>query len=303
MSTPSPSSIPMHWRCRDRSFDLESRTLVMGIVNVTPDSFSDGGRFAEPAAAIEHAHRLAAEGAEILDIGAESTRPGSLPVPAAEQLRRLLPVIAALANETSICLSVDTRDAEVALESIAAGAACVNDISALGDPRMPDVVARSGAGLVLMHMQGTPETMQRNPIYQDAPAEVRSWLAGRIERAIEAGIDRECLALDPGIGFGKAIAHTLELIARLDELATLGRPVVVGASRKSFLGRILDLPVDQRVEAGIAVAAIAVDRGARIVRTHDVAPTLRAVRTADAIAQARRASVRPSSAPSEPRTA
>ncbi len=286
----------MRWQCRDRGFDLESRTVVMGILNVTPDSFSDGGRYAEPAAAIEHAQRLATEGAEILDLGAESTRPGSLPVPAAEQLRRLLPVITALAGDASLCLSVDTRDAEVAREAVAAGAAIVNDVSALGDPRMAEVVAKSGAGLVLMHMQGTPETMQKNPSYRDAPAEVTAWLADRMEHAVAAGIERERVALDIGIGFGKAIEHSLELVARLDELAALGRPVVVGASRKSFLGRILDLPVDQRVEAGLAVAAIAVDRGARIVRTHDVTATLRTVRIADAIAEARRVSARRRSA-------
>jgi dihydropteroate synthase len=279
----------MIWRCRERAFDLSARALVMGVVNVTPDSFSDGGRFLEPAAAVAHARRLLDEGADLLDLGAESTRPGAAPVPADEQLRRLEPVVAALAGEPRACLSIDTADAEVAARLLDLGAHVVNDVSALGDPRMAGVVAARGAGLVLMHMRGTPRTMQDDPRYDDVAREVRDALAARAAAATAAGVAPERLALDPGIGFGKTVAHNLELIERLGELLSLGRPLLVGVSRKRFLGALLDLPVDQRLEGGLAAAAIAVHQGARVVRTHDVAPTARAVRVALALAAARRA--------------
>ena len=277
----------MLWRCRDRSFDLAGRTLVMGIVNVTPDSFSDGGRFVEPVAAIAHARRLIAEGADVIDVGAESTRPGAEPVPAEEQIRRLVPVLEALAGEA--CVSVDTASAVVARRALEAGASIVNDVTALGDPEMPSVAARAGAGVVLMHMRGTPRTMQRDPHYEDAAREVSEWLGARLEAARRAGIAEECVALDPGIGFGKTVRHNFELLARLPELAVHGRPLVVGVSRKSFLGKGADLPPDQRLEGGLAATAAAVFLGASIVRTHDVAPTLRAVLIASQIRAARRA--------------
>ena len=280
----------MIWRCRNRVFDSSQRTLVMGIVNVTPDSFSDGGRFLEPRSAVAHARRLAAEGADLIDLGAESTRPGSRPVPAEEQLRRLLPVVLELAKD-GFDLSVDTASAAVAAQALEAGAVAINDVTALGDPAMAAVVSGAGAGLVLMHMRGTPATMQDEPRYEDAPREVRDWLAAQLEAAGRAGIAAECVALDPGIGFGKAVRHNLELLARLEELAALGRPVLVGASRKSFLGKLLDVPVDQRLEAGLAAAAVAVFLGAAIVRTHDVAATIKAVRIAEALRGARRSAV------------
>jgi len=276
----------MPWRCRDRTFELGHRTLVMGVVNVTPDSFSDGGRYAAPDAAIEHARRLLGEGADLLDVGGESTRPGSQPVPAAEQWRRIGPVIEALAHEEAP-LSVDTASAEVAERALAAGARIVNDVTALGDPAMAGVVAGSGAGLVLMHMRGTPADMQRDPHYADAPAEVAAFLAGRLKVARAAGIAAEAIALDPGVGFGKTARHSMEVLARLDALTALGRPVLIGVSRKSFIGQILDLPVDQRLEGSLTAAAIAVFLGASIVRTHDVAATVRAVRVADALRDAR----------------
>ena len=295
------------WRCRERGFDLGGRTLVMGIVNVTPDSFSDGGRYLDPAAAIAHGRRLIAEGAEIVDLGAESTRPGAEPVPAEEQLRRLLPVVEALAAEGA-CISVDTSSAAVARQALSAGAAIVNDVTALGDPEMARVAADAGAGVVLMHMRGTPRTMQHDPRYEDAAREVTEWLGARLESARRAGVEVERVALDPGIGFGKTPRHNFELLARLEELAALGRPVVVGVSRKSFLGKgagaaaagagaaiehapLLDLPPDQRLEGGLAATAIAVFLGAQIVRTHDVAATVRAVRIAEQLRAARRSGV------------
>ena len=284
----------MIWRCRDRRFDLETHTHVMGIVNVTPDSFSDGGRTLDPRAAAERARALAAEGADVVDLGAESTRPGSSPVPAAEQWRRLEPVLAALNGSRAPALSVDTASAEVAARALEAGACAVNDVSALRDPEMARVVGDAGAGLVLMHMRGAPATMQQDPRYGDAAAEVAAWLTGRLERARRAGIRDEAVVLDPGIGFGKTVRHNLELLARLEELAALGRPVLVGVSRKSFLGAPpprdpgAALPVDQRLEAGLAATAVAVFLGARIVRTHDVAATVRAARIADRLLEARR---------------
>ena len=303
----------MRWRCRERTFDLGARSLVMGIVNLTPDSFSDGGRYLAPDAAIAHGRRLIAEGADLVDLGAESTRPGAAPVPAEEQIRRLLPALEALAADGA-CVSVDTASAAVARRALAAGAAVVNDVSALGDPEMPRVVADAGAGLVLMHMRGTPRTMQQDPRYEDAAREVAEWLGTRLAGAGRAGIAAERVALDPGIGFGKTPRHNFELLARLEELAALARPVVVGVSRKSFLGKqegegaaaagaggdqggaaaaapLTDLPPDQRLEGGLAATAVAVFLGARIVRTHDVAATVPAVRIADRLREARRPGV------------
>jgi dihydropteroate synthase len=278
----------MIWRCRDRTFDVDERPLVMGVLNVTPDSFSDGGVFLDPERAAGRARAMVREGADIVDVGAESTRPGSGGVPPDEQWRRLEPVLERLRPD-DLCLSVDTSSAEVAERALAAGARIVNDVTALGDPAMAAPIAASGAGFVLMHIQGTPATMQREPRYEDVAGEVRDALARRLEAARAHGIAEAALAVDPGIGFGKTLAHNLELIARLDELAALGRPVLVGVSRKSFIARLLDLPVDERLEAGLAAAAVAVFGGARIVRTHDVRATVRAVAMADALRRSRRA--------------
>ena len=277
----------MLWRCRDREIDLRHRTLVMGVVNVTPDSFSDGGRYTAPGAALAHARRLLDEGADLLDLGGESTRPGSQPVPADEQWRRIGPVVEALAGEDRALISVDTSSASVAERALLAGAHVVNDVTARGDPAMAAVVATAGAGLVLMHMRGTPADMQRDPRYADAPAEVATFLGDRLAAAASAGIARDRVALDPGIGFGKTPRHNLELVARLETLVALDRPVLVGTSRKSFIGQVLDLPVDQRLEGSLSSAAVAVFLGARIVRAHDVAATVRAVRVADALREAR----------------
>lgn len=289
MSTEGPEEgSESSWRCRDLVYDLSARTLVMGVVNVTPDSFSDGGRFFAPEDAIAHARRLLAEGADLLDLGAESTRPGAMPVTAAEQIRRLAPVIEALVADSRACVAVDTADAEVAERALELGARVVNDVTALADPGMAAVVARHGAGLVLMHLAGTPATMQHDPHYEDVAREVREHLATRLEAARAAGVPAGNVVLDPGIGFGKTVQHNFELLARLGELKSLGRPLLVGVSRKSLLGKTLGLPVDQRLEGGLAASAVAVFLGARVVRTHDVAATVRAVRIADALRGARR---------------
>jgi dihydropteroate synthase len=282
----------VRWRCRDRVFDIQERTLVMGVLNVTPDSFSDGGRYLDPEAAVAHGRHLLASGADLLDVGAESTRPGSNPVPADEQWRRLEPVLRPLSREHGVCLSVDTANAEVARRALELGVQVVNDVSALGDPRMAEMVGPTEAGVILMHMQGTPATMQDHPRYEDAPSDVARWLSGRLAAANRAGIAEERVALDPGIGFGKALSHNLDLLARLDELVALGRPIVVGVSRKSFIGKLLDVPLEGRLEGGLAAEALAVFQGAAIVRTHDVAATRRAVGIAAAIRAARAGAAR-----------
>lgn len=277
------------WQCRDRAFDFANGPLVMGVLNVTPDSFSDGGRWSDPVAALARAHQMVAEGADLLDLGGESTRPGSEPVAPEEQWRRLEPVLRSLAVPGGPCLSLDTRSAWVAERGLAAGAHAVNDISALGDPGMAEVVARHGAGLVLMHMQGTPGTMQRDPRYDDVVDEVKRFFEERLARTRAAGIPDERVALDPGVGFGKKVEHNLALLARLPELAPLGRPVVVGASRKSFIARITPAEVHERLPGSLATAAIAVFQGAACLRAHDVAATVQAVRVAHAIRSGGRA--------------
>ncbi len=257
-------------------------TLLMGIVNVTPDSFSDGGRYLDPDAAIAHGRELRAAGADVLDVGGESTRPGAAAVGAPEEKARVLPVIEALAADGAR-VSVDTSKAEVADAALAAGAEIVNDVTALRDPAMAALCAEAGCGVVLMHMKGTPRTMQDDPTYVDVVAEVRGFLAERLEAAAAAGVDRERIWVDPGIGFGKAVEHNLELIARLDRIADLGRPVVIGASRKNFIGAITDRPVDRRLGGSIAAGIVAASTGAAVLRVHDVAATVEALRVADPI--------------------
>jgi dihydropteroate synthase len=279
------------WRCRDVTFDVTDRVLVMGIVNVTPDSFSDAGRYLDPGAAVARCHELLAEGADLLDLGGESTRPGSAAVSADEQWRRLEPVLTRVADERpEAAISVDTRSADVAARALAAGARIVNDVSALADPAMAGAVARAGAGLVLMHMRGTPETMQRDTGYADVTTEVASYLRERIDAAAAAGVARECIAVDPGIGFAKSAQGSLELLARIPQLAALGRPVLVGASRKSFLARLTgdEGPPVERVPASLAAATVAVWQGAHILRVHDVPATVRAMKLAKAARKAAR---------------
>lgn len=292
--TPSDGShgrSPAAWQVRGGKLALD-RTLVMGIVNATPDSFYDGGRHATADAAIAHGERLLDMGADILDVGGESTRPGAKPVPADEELARALPVVEALVEAVEAAgtagrpaaVSVDTRKADVARACLDAGAHVVNDVSALGDPAMAGLVADAGCGLVLMHMQGTPETMQDDPTYDDVMGEIAAHLADRRDRAVDAGVPAEAIALDPGFGFGKTPAHNVEVLARLPELAALGHPVLVGPSRKSFLGRITgeDAPEARLASTLGAVAACAL-RGAHVVRVHDVAEARDALAVVDAV--------------------
>jgi dihydropteroate synthase len=256
----------------------------MGVVNVTPDSFSDGGRYLERESAIAHGLALAAEGAVVVDVGGESTRPGALPVSAAEELDRVVGVIEGLAAAgVGAQISVDTSKALVAARALAAGASFVNDVTALrGDPEMTGVIADSGADCCLMHMLGEPRTMQADPRYTDVVSEVKAFLEERLRFATEHGIAEHRIALDPGVGFGKTAEHNLELLRRLDELVELGRPLCVGTSRKSFIGRITGRPVDDRLAGTIATNVVAFLRGARIFRVHDVAPVRDALTMASA---------------------
>lgn len=277
---------------------------IMGVVNVTPDSFSDGGAYLDPPAAVAHGRELAAQGADILDVGGESTRPGAEPVAVEEELRRIAPVVeglvAALASAGAFQISIDTSKARVARAALAAGASLVNDVTALrGDPRMAEVVAEAGCDCCLMHMRGEPRTMQREvhgSSYDDVVAEVKAFLEERLAHAVAAGIAEERILLDPGIGFGKTAAHNFELLRRLDELAALGRPIVIGTSRKGFLGRIASAASaaasDDSAAAGddaalrlpgtIATNVLAFERGARVFRVHDVGPLAAALATAAA---------------------
>jgi dihydropteroate synthase len=267
--------------------ELLPRPSVMGVVNVTPDSFSDGGAFLHPQAAIAEARGMLKEGAAIIDIGGESTRPGSDGVSLDEELRRVEPVLAALSDAQ---VSIDTSKAAVARVALEAGAEMVNDVTALrGDPELAGVLADSGACLCLMHMLGEPRTMQNDPRYEDVVSEVKAFLEERLEFATEAGIDEERICLDPGIGFGKTVQHNLELLARLDEIVALGRPVLLGASRKRFLGRLLgdEEALTGPVSAGVAVAVLAYERGATIFRVHDVREHVEALTAARALEEVR----------------
>jgi dihydropteroate synthase len=276
----------MVWHFRDRHVTIGPRPLVMGIVNVTPDSFSDGGQFASTPAAIEHGLRLAGEGADFLDIGGESSRPGSQRVSLDEELARVIPVVRGLVAKTDVPISVDTTKAEVARRALEAGASIVNDITAgLGDAGMIDVVRELDAGVILMHMQGTPETMQDNPTYGNVVDEVRAFLASRIKACADAGIGPKRVAIDPGIGFGKTFEHNLTLLHDLGELAAIGRPVVLGVSRKGLLGQITGRPRGERLASSLAAVCYCTSLGsAHILRVHDVAPTVDAVKIIGAIA-------------------
>jgi dihydropteroate synthase len=250
------------------------RPAVMGVLNVTPDSFSDGGLFLEADAALARAEAMIAEGADMVDVGGESTRPGAEPVSEQEELDRVMPVLDGLRGRSEIPLSIDTSKAAVARAAIAAGAAFVNDVTALrGDPAMAHVVAETGVDVCLVHMKGEPRTMQEDPRYDDVVVEVRAFLERRLAFAVEAGIRAERVWLDPGIGFGKTLEHNLELIRRLGEIAGLGRPVVVGASRKRFVGTLTGRPEGGRLAGSLAAAVLAFERGASMLRVHDVAAT------------------------------
>jgi dihydropteroate synthase len=257
---------------------------VMGIVNVTPDSFSDGGLFLDPEAAIAHGRELAREGADILDVGGESTRPGAEAVDAETERDRVEPVVSALAADGAATVSIDTAKAPVAAAALDAGATIVNDVTALrGDPQLAGLVAERECQLVLMHMQGTPRTMQENPTYDDVVDDVRAFLAERIEAAVDAGVDERRISVDPGVGFGKTVAHNLELLRRLHELRELGRPLVIGTSRKRFLGAITGREVTQRLGGSLASNVIALSRGAEVFRVHDVAAARRGLDVAEVL--------------------
>ena len=271
------------WRL-PRSRLSEGRTLVMGVLNVTPDSFSDGGKYAAADAAVEHGLRLGAEGADLIDVGGESTRPGSPPVAIEEELRRVVPVVRELARRGKVPVSIDTTKAEVARRALDAGAEVVNDVSGLQrDPELGKVIAASGAAVCLMHMRGTPADMQQHADYSDLLGEVHDELSQAIARAREAGIADDRIALDPGLGFAKAAEHNLLLLRRLRELTQLGRPLLAGASRKSFLGKLSGKPAAERVVGSLAAAVVAVQNGASMVRAHDVAATREALAVADAV--------------------
>ena len=271
---------------KDRLIEFPGRPLIMGVVNVTPDSFFDGGRYLDAEAAVAHAVRLVEEGADLLDIGAESTRPGADIVNEAEERRRAIPVVTAVAKAVTVPISIDTSKAVVAQAALDAGAVLVNDVTALrGDSAMVDVVARTGAGIVLMHMQGTPRTMQQAPHYDDVVGEVSEFFEERIRFAMAHGIMRRQIILDPGIGFGKLLVHNLTLLAQLDCFAQIVCPLLVGVSQKAFLGRIVDHPVQERQWATAAAVAIAVDRGAGIIRVHDVRAMKDVVQVAAAISR------------------
>ncbi len=283
---PEPAAPPGAWELRDRRLPLGGRTLLMGVLNVTPDSFSDGGLHADPDRAVEWGMRMAADGADLLDVGGESTRPGAAEIPAGEEARRVVPVVRALRARLDIPIAVDTRKAAVAAQALAAGADIVNDVSALGDPDMAGVVRGAGAGLVLMHMQGVPGTMQRDPRYADVAAEVAAFLSGRVAAAAAAGIDPGRLVVDPGIGFGKTAGHNLVLLAQLDRLrAAVGRPLLVGVSRKSLLGSLTGRPVGERLAGSLALLACLCRAGVDIARVHDVRESFDVVRVLARMAQ------------------
>lgn len=273
-----------HWHCRHSVLEIGKRPLIMGIVNVTPDSFSDGGQHASTSSAVDHALRLIDEGADVLDIGGESSRPGAAPVSLDEELRRVVPVVEQLAKRISLSISVDTVKPEVARQALQAGARIINDITALQDPQMVAVAREFGAGVVLMHMQGTPQTMQLDPTYSDVVAEVCAFLELRIQELKAQGIALETIAIDPGIGFGKTHEHTLEQLRRLGEFQRFGRPVCLGVSRKGFIGIITDRPRHERAIGSVAVACYAMAQGAaQILRVHDVAAHRDAVRVFEAL--------------------
>lgn len=273
------------WKMPRRKMTLGGKTLIMGILNVTPDSFSDGGVFSSPEKAIEHALQMEAEGADIIDVGGESTRPGSSSVPVNAELKRVIPVIQGLAKKIKIPLSIDTKKARVAKEAVEAGAEIVNDISALnGDKKMAETIAETGAGVVLMHMRGNPSNMQKGSLaYDNLMGDIADYLKKSIDKALKAGVREDSIAIDPGIGFGKSVADNYTIIRKLDELKAIGRPIMIGTSRKSFIGKITgDEPV-LRSGGTAATIAVAIMNGCHIVRVHDVAAMKKVVSVADAI--------------------
>jgi dihydropteroate synthase len=268
--------------CKGKPLDL-SRPQVMGVLNITPDSFSDGGDFFAPEKAVQYALQMEAEGAAIIDIGGESTRPGAQPVPEADEIRRVVPVIEALQSRLRVPISIDTHKPGVMRAAIRAGAGFINDVNALRAPGALNAAVECGVPVCLMHMQGDPRTMQRDPQYADVVDEVKAFLQQRLSACEQAGIGRERILLDPGFGFGKTVHQNLQLLARLEELGRLGQPLIVGLSRKSMIGKLLGLEVGERLPASIALAVLAVERGATLVRSHDVAATWQALQMSTAL--------------------
>ncbi len=271
--------------CGGRSLDL-GRVAVMGILNLTPDSFSDGGLFMSRDQAVSHALKMADEGADIIDVGGESTRPGALAVSAQQELDRVLPVIEALQRQLEIPISIDTSKPQVMRQAVSAGAGMINDAKALREDNALATAAVLDVPVCLMHMQGEPRSMQTNPIYEDVVVEVRDFLSTRRQACLDAGIDEKKILIDPGFGFGKTLEHNLELLRNLSELKSVGAPVLVGLSRKSMIGKAIGLPVDKRLHASVALAILAVRNGANIIRLHDVAATREAVRMVEAVYRA-----------------
>jgi dihydropteroate synthase len=276
----------MHWQCRHRAIDLE-RPVVMGILNVTPDSFSDGGRWLSVDQAVGRAAQMAAEGAAIIDVGGESTRPGSAGVDAAVERGRVIPVIERMAAALDVAISIDSSKVEVMTAAVAAGACIVNDVNALRAPGAREWAASAEVGVCLMHMRGEPRTMQNAPDYQDVVSEVGAFLSRERAACLAAGIAREAIVLDPGLGFGKGYEHNLALLKNLGHLTALGSPLLVGVSRKSLIGRVLGRAPLERLYGGLGAAALAASFGARIIRSHDVAPTLDAIRMVSAVLEGR----------------
>jgi dihydropteroate synthase len=274
----------MQWRCRHRTIDLR-RPIVMGILNVTPDSFSDGSRYATVDLALEHAGRMVAEGASIIDVGGESSRPGAQGVEASVEIARVVPVIEGIAATFNIAISIDTAKPNVMSAAVAAGACIINDIHALRAPGAREVAAQTQAGVCLMHMQGEPRTMQDRPHYKDVVAEVIAFLRRERQACIDAGVASDTMAFDPGIGFGKSLEHNLALLKELPRIAALDAPLMVGVSRKRMIGDILGKALDERLYGGLGLASLAVANGARIIRTHDVGPTRDAIRSVSAVLQ------------------
>lgn len=270
------------WRCREQVLLCGERALIMGVINVTPDSFSDGGHYLAPEQAVKRAQEMLADGAQIIDVGGESSRPGAAPVSADEEIRRVLPVIQAIRHQSDAVISIDTTKASVARSALALGAHIINDITAgEADPAMLDLVAETGAGLILMHMQGRPQTMQDKPHYGDVVGEVTAYLATRAELAQERGVSASSIVIDPGIGFGKTLDHNWALLGKLPRVSALPYPVLVGVSRKRFLGELCDRDIEERMPASLAAAVLARAHGAAIIRVHDVKETCDALRVAD----------------------
>ena len=274
----------MLWRTKTREFDLHKRALLMGILNVTADSFSDGGRYLDPDHAVAHAQEMAAAGADIIDVGGESTRPGAEPVPEDEEMRRVLPVIERLARDTPSVISIDTMKSAVARAAVERGAAIINDVTGLRDPAMREVVRVTGAGAIAMHMQGTPQDMQRAPHYEDVVAEIKDFFRQTLNACLASGVDVMRLAFDPGIGFGKTVPHNLAIVRNLDSMRVGGRPLVLGVSRKSFLGKLVGSEaLEDRAWPTVTLTSYGRTRGANVFRVHDVLPNAQALRMTEAL--------------------